>query len=264
MGGSKNNGNNEVTNLFDSRRNDVVAPDDNLSTYRNAPVERQNSQSRDMTFRTDDGRTINIRDSVVNIYNGSAPRDYDDERSYRVGNGRNSYVPEYDRQAEIRRGYNEERYINSYQPRIPIPECFGHGRGHGGDGRFGDSRQGGRYQPRYEPAWACEDDYNSRVRNVGSNRDYDYRQPRYDDRQGRYDDRRYDDYDDGRGRGFERGLHSVGRFLSNLMYAARPAIQAYAQIKMAQNGHGGYFGGNNGYYRNPYDNPYNRSYPGGW
>ncbi len=261
MGGSKNSGNNEVTNLFDSRRNDVVAPDDNLSNYRNAPVERDrernSSQTRDMTFRTDDGRTINIRDSTVNIYIGGdqGNRDYRDERSYRVGGGRNSYVPEYDRYAEIRRGYNEERYINSYQPRIPIPDCFGH--------QERSSRNGGRYQPRYEPAWAYEDDYNRGVRNVGSNRDYDYRQPQYDDR--RYDDRRYDDYDDGRGRGrgLENGLHSVGRFLTNLLYAARPAIQAYAQIKMAQNG-GGWGGGWNGGYQDYYRTPYNRNYPGGW
>jgi len=283
MGGSNHNGNYERTDLFDSKRNDVVAPDDNFSSYRTAPSERSSSHRRDVTVRSSDG-PINIYDSNVTIINDGGSRNssrydsssYRDERSYRVGGGDSSYYPDFDRQSEIRRGYMEERMVNSMRPRMPIPDFIDGSR----DFHHRPYQPGGNYRP----AWAYEDDSSDRggrsnrydrynryddggVRSVSADRYDDYdRRPRYESR-GRYDD--YDrgsngDYDRDYDRGGRRH-NGVDQFFNSLLRAAPAILGGIAQYKLAERGIPAFYGGgrDNGYYPS-YNNSYNRSYPGAW
>jgi hypothetical protein len=265
MGGSKNGNGGDRTDIFDSRRNDVVAPqrgdDDTFSEFR-APRASDLNQNRrtgqDMTFRTDDGRTIHIENSNVTIINGGM-----NERGYeRVGGGRNSYCPNYDSMADSRGAFRHEQMLNSSRGwdqlnRIPIPDCFGHQQG-----RF-QERGGFRCQSqRLDPRYSIQGGYNDGPMSAVSANDFDVYNRGYD----RYDRDRYDDRDRG---GFSNGLRSVGRFFNDLFYAARPLIQGYAQIKMAENGWagGGWNGGWNGGYNNNYYRGYqnrNYDYPGVW
>lgn len=267
MGGSKN-GNGDHTDIFDTRRNDVIAPrqgdDDTFSEFRAPRASDMQSRrsGQDMTFRTDDGRTIHIENSNVTIINGGG---YQDRGYERVGGGRNSYCPNYDSMADSRGAFMHERMLNSSRGwdqlnRIPIPDCFGHQQGRYQErGGFRCSSQ------RLDPRYSMQGDWNDGPMRAVSANDFDmYNRGGYDRGYDRYDRDRYDD----RGNGFQNGLRSVGRFFNDLLYAARPIIQGYAQIKMAQNGWGGGWGGgwnggyNNGYYRS-YQNR-NYDYPGVW
>lgn len=233
MGRSSSGEQFERTDLFDPKRNDVIAPSDNFSDAR--LPQRQCAQDR-----CDNRSDRYSNNSELQAFKEGYRQAYRDgfmdgqrQQPVRVGRGQGSYCPEYNDFANGRQAYQEEAWLNrgdSYDQR-PIPQCRH------------------RQQSRYDNGPSRYGD----VQAVSAGQ-YDYDYPRQHDRLGR-----------GPLDQFFNAIGSIARGIGDVAYEAAPIIQTWAQIEMIKQGRvgGHYFGGyDNGYYNqrpfNPWSSRQNR------